>query len=148
MKPASLLCLLQFHFTSLIWWAESELTPTVAAHSTTYCNCEGKLLQGRVQEMGLGCRDGKEDGSVWKMSCSLADAHCLSTGGQWRNLLDLPPGITAFPQHRHCFSEGRSTGKMKPELNEAPAALLRLHATVMRAIQMFHELPDKVRKAV
>lgn len=37
---------------------------------------------------------------------------------------------------------------MKQELNEAPPALLRLHATVMRAIQMFHELPDKVRKAV
>lgn len=59
------------------------MTPTVAAHSATYCNGKGKLLQGSVQEMGLGCRDGKEDGSVWKMGCRLAFQQEDSEGICW-----------------------------------------------------------------
>lgn len=61
--------------------------PTVvAAQSATYRNCKGKLLRGRVQEMGSGCADARVDGTGWKLSCSKSDAHRISSGGQWGNL--------------------------------------------------------------
>lgn len=59
MKATSSLCLLQFHFTSLIWWAESELTSIVAAQPATYHNRKGKLLRDRVQEVASRCADAK-----------------------------------------------------------------------------------------
>lgn len=127
MNAPSSLCLLSFNIFNLVS-RKRELTPIVAARSTSYRNCKGKLLWGRVQEMGSGCADAKGWWVWWKRAeaavrLTLQAFHQKDRGEicQGRN---SPPGITAIPYvctWQPVAQRSRSTaGKMKQAPTEAP----------------------------
>ncbi len=58
------------------------LSPLLIAIARVNC------YEAECRKWVLGCADARADGSGWKLSCSNADAHRLSPGGEWNNLLE------------------------------------------------------------